>query len=105
MPLDIREIDPCSSCVRQRFPFDFGDNASPDAGAYLLVNAIEKADCEATIDPDDDQARSNFLANSYGMDIKNGAKGAVLHCGRSIGRNACLGWQLNQKMQTIEPLS
>lgn len=107
MAVDIREIDPCEVCMRKRRPFDFGDHASRDAGAYITISALEVAanSDEVTPSPDDEQAMSSFLYDNYGLNIPHGAKGAVGHCGRAIGRGACIDWQVDAQSGEIKPKS
>lgn len=103
MTLDIREIDPCESCMRNRHDFDATDTNAITAGAYLLISAIETADSEAEVSADDEQAMANFLHNQSGL--PSGAGGAVGYCGRAIGRNACEKWQVDLTENIITPRS
>jgi len=101
MSIDIREIDPCESCMRGKHGFDFGDQ-STDAGAYLVMSAIDVSDSGLTVSDEDLQLVSNFINNIHDYRAERPAKGAVGFCGRQIGRGACNAWRLNEETSQIE---
>jgi hypothetical protein len=90
MSEDIREINPCEECPRQRFSLGEGTNFE-NAGAYLLFSALEMID-NATIPDDVEQGTADFLRQR----VPSGAQGAIGFCGRQIGRGACRDWKIEE---------
>jgi hypothetical protein len=97
---DIREIMPGDGCIRTRHEFDFGDRTS-NAGAYLLMSAIEAAGLHDSVDPVIEQSAATFL-HSFAPSEVNGAVG---FCGRKIGKGACGRWELDEETLQIVPRS
>lgn len=97
---DVTEIYPADDCIRTRHTMDFGDR-STNAGAYLLMSALEAAGLDEMVDPATEQSAASFI-NSR---APSGVNGAVGHCGRAIGRGACGQWQLDHESLQIIPKS
>lgn len=95
---DLSQIAPGEGCVRERHDFDFGDR-STNAGAYLLMSAIEGAGMHDMVDQVTEQSAANFIHSS----APSGVNGAVGYCGRKIGKGACGKWELDQETLQIVP--
>lgn len=90
MGIDIREINPCEECPRERFELREGIDYE-NAGAYLLFSALDVID-EDSVPDDVEQGAADFIrkGSSYR------GKGAISVCGRQIGRGACSDWKVEE---------
>ncbi len=88
-PFDLREVEPCSICIRRNYDeFDAVDSAV-DAGAYLVSCAMDGSS-EYTTEESIGTESAYFMNGS----APTAVKGAIGHCGRKIGKGDCEDWKL-----------
>lgn len=100
--MNIREVTPCIDCLRNCHPVTPDADGARKAGAYLLANAVEASNSEIPL-PEEIQNDANEITGlGRARGITTRALGMISLCGKQIGAENCVDWQLDAVQMMIE---